>query len=223
MRCLPPTPRLTRPFGALLVGALLAGALLAGALLAGCTAGSDPLPPLDYPALRAEWATLTAERDSLFASELGPLPDSTRDRFDGLAYFPYDTALAFRVRVSPALQRDTIFTPTSTGEARPLVPYGVLRFEQDGRAHTLTVFKPLGPGDDRLFLPFQDLTSGAATYGGGRYLDLDETPDGVYVLDFNQAYHPYCVYNPQYSCPVPPSENRLDLAVTAGERFPSGS
>ncbi|HLT48535.1 MAG TPA: DUF1684 domain-containing protein [Rubricoccaceae bacterium] len=201
----------------------LAAPLVLAALLAACTAGPAPLPPPDYGALRAEFDSLRAERDRLFQSEASPLPDSARARFTGLTYFPYDTTFAFRVRLRPALSRDTVLMATSTGEARPLVPYGVLRFERDGRAHTLTVFKPIGPGPaGHLFLPFQDLTSGTTTYGGGRYLDLTETPDGVYTLDFNRAYHPYCVYNPIYSCPIPPSENRLGLAVTAGERLGDG-
>ena len=80
----------------------------------------------------------------------------------------------------------------------------------------------VGPGGENgLFVPFTDATSGRETYGGGRYLDLPERADGTYVLDFNAAYHPYCVYDPAYSCPVPPPENRLALAVTAGERLPS--
>jgi uncharacterized protein (DUF1684 family) len=203
---------------------LLLAVLFAPAVFfAACTSDPAPLPPPDYAALRAEWDSLRIARDRLFESEASPLPDSARAGFGGLAYFSYDPALAFRVRLRPALQRDTILMATSTGEARPLVPYGLLRFERDGRAHTLTVFKPIGPGPaGHLFVPFQDLTSGTSTYGGGRYLDLTETPDGVYTLDFNQSYHPYCVYNPLYSCPIPPSENRLNLGVTAGERLLDG-
>jgi uncharacterized protein (DUF1684 family) len=71
----------------------------------------------------------------------------------------------------------------------------------------------------RLFVPFGDLTNGAETYKGGRYLDLDRTPTGLYDLDFNRAYHPYCVYDPSYVCPVPPRENRLTVAIRAGERL----
>ena len=64
----------------------------------------------------------------------------------------------------------------------------------------------------RLFVPFTDMTSGAETYKHGRYLELDRTPTGLYDLDFNRAYHPSCVYNPNYECPVPPKENRLAVA-----------
>jgi uncharacterized protein (DUF1684 family) len=72
----------------------------------------------------------------------------------------------------------------------------------------------------RLFVPFGDLTNVDETYRGGRYLDLQRTPTGVYDLDFNQAYHPYCVYNVNYVCPLPPRENRLTVAIRAGERLP---
>jgi uncharacterized protein (DUF1684 family) len=73
-----------------------------------------------------------------------------------------------------------------------------------------------------VFVPFLDLTSGTETYGAGRYLDLDPDPeDGTYVLDFNLAYHPSCVYDPRFSCPITPAENRLPLRVEAGERLPA--
>ena len=71
----------------------------------------------------------------------------------------------------------------------------------------------------RLFVPFGDLTNGTETYPGGRYLDLDRTATGIYDLDFNRAYHPFCLFNPKYDCPVPPRENRLKLPVRAGERL----
>jgi uncharacterized protein (DUF1684 family) len=72
---------------------------------------------------------------------------------------------------------------------------------------------------ERLFVPFADLTSGEDTYKGGRYLDLDRTATGLYDLDFNLAYHPYCVFNPSYDCPVPPRENRLLVAIRVGEKL----
>jgi uncharacterized protein (DUF1684 family) len=81
------------------------------------------------------------------------------------------------------------------------------------------VFAEQNAGIDRLFLPFGDATSGTETYGGGRYLELDRTPTGLYDLDFNRAYHPYCVYNVTYDCPVPPRENYLTIAIRAGERL----
>jgi hypothetical protein len=67
------------------------------------------------------------------------------------------------------------------------------------------------------FVPFTDLTSGKDTYGAGRYLEFDYTGSGLALLDFNYAYNPYCAYNYNYSCPIPPSDNNLTLALTAGE------
>lgn len=71
---------------------------------------------------------------------------------------------------------------------------------------------------DGYFLPFMDATTGEESYSDGRYLDLPSTDDGRLVVDFNYAYNPYCAYNANWSCPIPPSENRLTVAITAGEK-----
>ncbi|MBI3751459.1 MAG: DUF1684 domain-containing protein [Chloroflexi bacterium] len=64
-----------------------------------------------------------------------------------------------------------------------------------------------------------DATTGTESYGAGRYLDLEPEADGSYALDFNLAYHPLCVYDPKYSCPLTPAENRLPIRIEAGERL----
>ena len=69
---------------------------------------------------------------------------------------------------------------------------------------------------DYLFLPFTDLTNGDTTYGGGRYIDMRIPEKNTIILDFNQSYNPYCAYGGNYSCPIPPAENNLDIAITAG-------
>ena len=74
---------------------------------------------------------------------------------------------------------------------------------------------------EALFVPFLDATTGTETYGAGRYLDLETDDDGTWTLDFNLAYHPSCVYDPRFSCPLTPPENRLGLRVEAGERLAS--
>jgi uncharacterized protein (DUF1684 family) len=74
-----------------------------------------------------------------------------------------------------------------------------------------------------LFIPFRDSTSGQETYAAGRYIDLKENTSGVYDLDFNRAYNPYCAYNSEFSCPIPPAENTLRVAIRAGEKkYPIG-
>ena len=93
-----------------------------------------------------------------------------------------------------------------------------IAFEVDAERAELTIFKDLD--GDELFLPFADATSGKETYPSGRYLEVHELPDGRVVADFNYAYNPYCAYNEQWTCPIPPAENRLPVAIRAGERSP---
>ncbi len=69
-----------------------------------------------------------------------------------------------------------------------------------------------------LFMPFRDATSGQETYASGRYIELKENTSGIYDLDFNRAYNPYCAYNSEFSCPVPPAENILKVPIRAGEK-----
>ena len=94
-----------------------------------------------------------------------------------------------------------------------------MSFSLKGRPLELTAFvEAEDAAFERLFVPFGDLTNGTETYAAGRYIDLDRSPSGLYEVDFNRAYHPYCFYNPTYDCPYPPAENRLALPVRAGER-----
>jgi uncharacterized protein (DUF1684 family) len=68
------------------------------------------------------------------------------------------------------------------------------------------------------FVPFADATSGTETYGAGRYLELEYHGGSRFHVDFNQAYNPWCVYSPEYNCPIPPKENRLQVPIRAGEK-----
>jgi len=106
---------------------------------------------------------------------------------------------------------------------------GVLRFEREGGRHGLTAYTFDGGVDESLFVPFLDATSGTETYGGGRYLwdsgkgaDLGSDGDEL-VIDFNYAYHPSCVYDPAWSCPLAPPENWLTVPIRAGERLAPAS
>ena len=112
--------------------------------------------------------------------------------------------------------------PTSDGRLRPAHRAGTFEFELGGEARHLTAYV-LNDGDPAyLFVPFLDATSGTETYGAGRYLDLEPEDDGTYALDFNLAYHPSCVYDVIYSCPLTPAENRLPDRIEAGERLGEG-
>jgi uncharacterized protein (DUF1684 family) len=163
-----------------------------------------------------------AAKDELFrtASD-SPLPATQRATFPGLPYYPVDP----KYRVPASLTVDgsgemvTIELPTSTNDLRRMLKVGRLEFSLDGQPLALTAFAENARSLNRLFVPFGDLTNRTETYGGGRYLDLDRTGSGVYTLDFNRAYHPTCVYDPSFDCPVPPRENRLAVAIPAGERL----
>jgi uncharacterized protein (DUF1684 family) len=85
---------------------------------------------------------------------------------------------------------------------------------------TLGAFVERGADMRSLFVPFSDMTSGTETYSAGRYLELERTPTGLYTIDFNKAFNPWCYYNEEFDCPYPPRESRLPLPVRAGERLP---
>jgi hypothetical protein len=168
-----------------------------------------------------------AHKDAAFRhAPQSPIPPAERAAFAGLAYYPVDPAMEI---VVPGLRPPTDDEAgertlvTSDGQARQARLVGWLDFELDGGPQQLAAFRIGNADPDSLFVPFADATSGPETYGAGRYLDLEIEPDGSVVLDFNLAYHPFCAYAPQYSCPFPPPENRLPVRVTAGERLPAAS
>ena len=209
-----------RPSTSTLAAATLAVLLVA---LAACEPGPAPPPRPDYAARRAGWGTWKTGRDELFRGPESPLPAAEREAFTGLPYFDYDSTFTLNLRLSTTPIADTAYLATTGGPPRPYVPAGAVRFTAGGAENRLTVYRPTGTDDDgTLFIPFTDATSGEETYGGGRYLNLSPSPNGVYVVDFNMAYHPYCVYNPAYVCPVPPRENRMEARITAGERLRPG-
>jgi uncharacterized protein len=176
--------------------------------------------PVDYPdAVRA----YRADKDEAFrTSRNSPLPVADRASFSGLPYFAVDASLHFEglTLESYAGDEPTSFQiPTSDGRLRPAERAGTFGFEIGGVRHRLTAYTFQGGGPESVFVPFLDVTSGAETYGAGRYLDIDQEDDGTYALDFNLAYHPSCVYDVKYSCPLTPTENRLPIRIEAGERL----
>jgi uncharacterized protein (DUF1684 family) len=161
-----------------------------------------------------------ASKDAAFRSAPNdPVPPHLMDKLLPLAYFPPDLEFVVPASLAIAEERIVIDMPTSTGELRKEERVGVLEFTLKGQPLSLGAFIEAGSKDvSRLFVPFTDLTSGVETYPAGRYMDLERTATGVYNLDFNTAYNPYCYYNPKFDCPYPPKENRLPLPVRAGEK-----
>ncbi|MCX6549800.1 MAG: DUF1684 domain-containing protein [Acidobacteria bacterium] len=178
-------------------------------------------PPVDPVAIYV--TRLQAERaakDDAFRRQVGqPVPAEKRAQYLPLKYFAPDPSYSVSASFTPAATRTAVQMPTSTGQIRDMELVGTLEFTLKGRQLSLGAFVETGTPPNDLFVPFSDLTSGAETYPAGRYLEIARTATGIYTIDFNRAFHPYCYYNPDYDCPYPPPSNRLPLPVRAGEKL----
>ena len=186
-----------------------------------CAVGLSACSPAErsYAEVIGGWR---ADKDAFMRSAESPVPPERRRDFPPLDYYSVDERFRVPAALTVARGEDVMQMSTSTGAKRTMRRIGVLAFTIGGERQTLTAF---AEADDttlqRLFVPFGDPTNQNETYRGGRYLDLDRTATGLYDLDFNRAYHPFCVFNASYECPVPPRENELTIPIRAGERLPS--
>jgi hypothetical protein len=182
----------------------------------------------DDPA--AAWKHWVRAREALFREHpQSPVPAAVRGSF-GARHWPYDPAVRFEVEVQPAPPVAPgalpLELPNSGADVLAFSRIGTVEVPFAGGPRRLSLFWVAGYAGG-LFLPFRDATNGAETYGAGRYLldsaksaDLGGDPErGTLVLDFNFAFHPSCAFDPKWACPLAPPENRLDLAVRAGERL----
>ena len=149
-----------------------------------------------------------------------PLEQKDIKTFIGLNYFPIDKNFKVQAQFKASEGETPFQMKTSTDRLPTYIKEGVLTFSINSHAYQLSVYKNLDhPEDPHWFIPFSDLTSGEATYGGGRYLDFEFPEEGKPIfIDFNLAYNPYCAYNHKYSCPIPPIENDLQIEIKAGEK-----
>ena len=193
---------------------------LTAAAVAGCNAGNPP-PEETEGDYVTQIQAARAAKDEAFRNQPGdPVPASKASEFLPLKYFPPDPEYVVPASLIPSKERIIVEMPTSQGKIRTHQRVGVLEFTLKGKPLQLGAFVEAGAGLDRLFVPFSDMTSGTETYQAGRYLELDRMPSGVYTIDFNKAYNPYCYYNANFDCPYPPRESRLPLPIRAGERLP---
>lgn len=157
------------------------------------------------------------EKDAFFRSdEASPLTPQQKRTFTGLSYYDPVPSLSLALEPEPFESPELVEMQTSTGDAATYLRWARIHFTVDGQQAALTVYRD--PATNDLFLPFQDANAGGETYGAGRYLDVEELTDGRLLVDFNYAYNPYCAYNDDWSCPLPPPENRLRVAIRAGEK-----
>jgi len=155
-------------------------------------------------------------KDRFFASDThSPLTPEQRRDFQGLRYFPENTALRLDITIEEFAQKDTIEMQTTTGDVQTFTRYGRFKFSVDRQPAELTLYY----GENGFFLPFVDALAGVETYPAGRYLEPEPIAGHTFRVDFNDAYNPYCAYNDQWSCPITPAENRLQVAIRAGEQL----
>jgi uncharacterized protein len=155
------------------------------------------------------------EKDHFFALDPhSPLTREQQQGFHGLSYFGENPALRLDLSLEPDPSGESVEMQTSTGDVQVYQRLGKVKFEVEGVPVTLTIFT----NEHGLFLPFVDSLAGKETYGAGRYLEPEQTPEGNVHIDFNLAYNPYCAYNDRWSCPITPAENRIQAPIRAGEK-----
>jgi uncharacterized protein len=193
-------------------------ALVLAATLAACSSGP---PPPDDAGYVSQIVAERADKDRSFLEDPEtPVPPDKQKTLVPLPYFPVDPGYSIPAALRLAAERPVFEMPTSTGTLRKYQLVGEIEFVLDGQPMTLGAFVEDGAEIRSLFVPFADATTGSETYSAGRYLDLHPTATGLYTLDFNRAYNPYCAYNSKYECPFPPQSNRLEVPIRAGEKAP---
>ena len=165
------------------------------------------------------------EIDSLFSDPEGsPIKDAGLESFDSIPRYAFDKNFRVEAEWTQLSDQETFYFRTTGRIKQEYQKAGIATFTIDSVVCELSVYRNIQLADtegyeDYLFIPFTDLSNGFTTYGGGRYLSLHASPKESILIDFNQAYNPYCAYNDRYSCPIPPKENSLEIVVEAGARY----
>lgn len=171
--------------------------------------------------------TFREGRDKEFRDKKqSPLKDEDFPKFAGLNYYPVDNNFRVTATFTRTPSEKWFQMPTSSGTTRKFVKFGILEFKINGKPFVLSVYQDeaaisgkFPEYEDGLFIPFKDLTSRTETYGGGRYICIRTPKGNTAILDFNLAFNPSCAYGgDKWNCPIPPSENSLQIAITAGEK-----
>ena len=139
------------------------------------------------------------------------------DAFDGFPFFPLNPEWHLKAKFIPNTDSTTVTVDNVLEEKVDLVSPGNIRFEVNGQTDEMIAFE----ANSGLFIMFNDETNGDETYHAGRYMIIpfaDE--EGYTILDFNKAYNPPCAFNTFTTCNLPPPENRMKIAIRAGEKTP---
>jgi uncharacterized protein (DUF1684 family) len=171
----------------------------------------------DSNTYRQQIDTARQQKDIFFRTSAdSPLPNKAS--FGGLQYFSPDLSYRLTARLEPfADKTQKLVVRMSDGSEEVYEKFAHAVFSLNGTTGRLLIVKQ----GDTYSIMFRDATSGKETYGGGRYLELEpaDLADNRAILDFNKAFNPYCAYNPNFACPLPPAENTLTVAIKAGERY----
>ncbi|AHM60429.1 hypothetical protein D770_10860 [Flammeovirgaceae bacterium 311] len=198
-----------------IIGLLIFGGLMAifvYTLLQSSNTGEDP----EVYQQRIEFERYDKNK-SFVAAEDSPIPEEERSSFKGLNYYPIKPGFRIVARLEQNPTEEYMQIQTSTGTTENYKRWGWAHFQLNNQPLQLLILQATD-GTNHLFVPFADETSARETYGAGRYLEVPDPEGNKIVLDFNQAYNPYCAYNERYTCPLPPKENIMPVAIEAGEK-----
>lgn len=154
------------------------------------------------------------ERNGRIGVRLKDTKSEQRLNFHGLKWYPVSPQFRVSATLEAFPQPKVIQIPNVLGSTFKMKSPGILHFRLNGKAYSL---QPVEEGD-HLFIIFRDLTSKTETYGAGRFLYAAKPVKGKLVLDFNKAENPPCAFTEFATCPLPPAENRLNVAISAGEK-----
>ncbi|WP_439481835.1 DUF1684 domain-containing protein [Cyclobacterium plantarum] len=167
--------------------------------------------------------TIEAERERQFKflkyNMESPLTEDQKQELDSLDFYPIDPSYKVRARMVPVANKRILEIPMTDGSIERYIRHSFAEFELAEKPVKLLLLQAEDETDLRnFFLAFADETSGEETYGGGRYLNLRQDGQSSITIDFNLAFNPYCAYNPDFACPIPPRENILEIPIKAGEK-----
>lgn len=190
-------------------------------ILIGIIYVSLPKTQADTPRIDADSMRVIAQRkakDETFKTG-DESPIQNKSSFKGLTYFPYSPTWKISFRLTRNEKIDKVKIKMTDGSEEELIALGILQGNIANQQVELIVYQH-EQGD--LFIPFKDKTAPTETYGGGRYLELPLTnlKDNQLIIDFNEAFFPFCAYNHTFACPVPPAKNNLAIRIPVGEKNP---